>query len=187
MPEFDSTIKYKDVEGFPGYRVGNDGSVWSCWRRVYVSGKTGSTAVLSDEWKRLKLRIKKNKYGKPVCCLVCLAMKGKKKPTLVHRLVLEAFVGPRPEGKVCRHLNGDATDNHAENLKWGTYKENGEDMVRHGTSKVGERNPNCKLTDAQVVEIRSIKGMLHREIAERYGVAPATISGIKAGIARSTA
>lgn len=25
---------YADVADFPGYRVGNDGSMWSCWRRA---------------------------------------------------------------------------------------------------------------------------------------------------------
>src|SRR3989442_771331 len=45
----------------------------------------------------------------------------------VHTLVLEAFVGPRPEGAVCRHLNGDARDNRPENLVWGTHKQNSDD------------------------------------------------------------
>ena len=43
----------------------------------------------------------------------------------VGAIVLEAFVGPRPEGLVCCHLNGDANDNHLENLKWGTRAESG--------------------------------------------------------------
>lgn len=50
----------------------------------------------------------------------------------IHRLVLEAFVCPRPEGLVCRHLDGDPTNNHVENLQWGTMSENGHDMVKHG-------------------------------------------------------
>lgn len=52
----------------------------------------------------------------------------------VHRLVLEAFVGPKPEGAVTRHLNGDPTDNRLANLAYGTPAENGADMRRHGTS-----------------------------------------------------
>ena len=36
----------------------------------------------------------------------------------VHRLVLETFVGYRPEGMVCRHLNGNSKDNRLTNLKW---------------------------------------------------------------------
>ncbi len=51
----------------------------------------------------------------------------------VHQFVLEAFAGPRPDGMVARHLNGDPTDNRPENLAWGTQSENMADAVRHGT------------------------------------------------------
>ena len=53
----------------------------------------------------------------------------------VHHLVLESFVGPRPEGMICRHLDGDPSNNKVENLAWGTYKENTADMNTHGTMK----------------------------------------------------
>lgn len=43
----------------------------------------------------------------------------------VHRAVCEAFHGPAPFPKaVVIHLNENGTDNRAENLKWGTQKEN---------------------------------------------------------------
>ena len=65
--------------------------------------------------------------------LVILRRGGMSHTRLVHRLVLEAFVGPRPEGMVARHLNGDPGDNRLENLAWGTQSENNYDKVRHGT------------------------------------------------------
>lgn len=43
----------------------------------------------------------------------------------VHRLVCEAFHGPAPSSKhIVLHLNEEPTDNRAENLRWGTRKEN---------------------------------------------------------------
>lgn len=57
----------------------------------------------------------------------------------IHQLVLEAFVGPRPEGMVTRHLNGDPADNRVENLAWGTQSENNYDAVRHGTHAEASR------------------------------------------------
>lgn len=43
----------------------------------------------------------------------------------IHRLVCEAFHGPSPFPKaVVIHLDEDALNNAAENLRWGTQKEN---------------------------------------------------------------
>lgn len=51
----------------------------------------------------------------------------------VHKVVLRAFIGDRPEGMECRHLNGDPADNRLENLEWNTGSVNTKDKVRHGT------------------------------------------------------
>lgn len=51
----------------------------------------------------------------------------------VHRLVLEAFVGPCPSAQEGCHENGDPGDNRRGNLYWGTKPENALDQVRHGT------------------------------------------------------
>lgn len=50
----------------------------------------------------------------------------------VHSLVTEAFLGPRPEGLVVRHLDGDHSNNNIDNLRYGTHAENVADMIRHG-------------------------------------------------------
>jgi hypothetical protein len=39
------TVSYRPIEGFPGYRVGDDGSVWSCKR-------PGSRAARTGDWFR---------------------------------------------------------------------------------------------------------------------------------------
>lgn len=52
---------------------------------------------------------------------------------LVHRLVLEAFVGPCPNGHECCHGDGDPSNNSLSNLRWDTSSANHYDMVRHGT------------------------------------------------------
>lgn len=51
----------------------------------------------------------------------------------VHVLVLESFVGPRPDGAACCHNDGNKQNNHLINLRWDTYSENNLDLVRHGT------------------------------------------------------
>ena len=49
-----------------------------------------------------------------------------------HELVLEAFVGPRPEGHHCCHSDGNPGNNSLENLRWDTVSNNRYDTVRHG-------------------------------------------------------
>lgn len=51
----------------------------------------------------------------------------------VHLLVLTTFAGPRPEGLMGCHVNGDRQDNRLANLYWGTNSDNEFDKVRHGT------------------------------------------------------
>jgi hypothetical protein len=51
----------------------------------------------------------------------------------VHLLVLEAFIGPRPEGHQGAHENGNKLDNRLDNLRWKTPGENNRDKRRHGT------------------------------------------------------
>jgi hypothetical protein len=49
----------------------------------------------------------------------------------VHRLVMLAFVGPKPEGHIIRHLNDDPLDNWLNNLEYGTPAQNAEDRSRN--------------------------------------------------------
>ncbi len=58
---------------------------------------------------------------------------------LVHQLVLAAFVGPRPDGMLTRHLNGDPADNRLVNLAYGTASENMRDRVNHGNDPQANR------------------------------------------------
>lgn len=73
-----------------------------------------------------------NKYGHRYVGL----WKGTKKDLLVHRLVLEAFVGPCPPGMECRHFpDRDPANNRLDNLRWGTHRENEGDKEVHGTRR----------------------------------------------------
>lgn len=68
---------------------------------------------------------------------------GRKTQVTVHKLVMAAFVGPRPDGMEVRHLNGSPRDNRLTNLAYGTPSENEFDKVRHGTHHLSIRT-HCK-------------------------------------------
>jgi hypothetical protein len=61
----------------------------------------------------------------------------------IHALVLEAFVGPRPDGLDIRHLDGDPLNNHLSNLAYGTKQENMQDTLLHGTHN-NQSKTHCK-------------------------------------------
>jgi hypothetical protein len=60
----------------------------------------------------------------------------------VHRLVLEAFVGPCPPGMEACHGIGGREDNRLTNLRWDTHLANVADTVRQG-NKVEQRRTHC--------------------------------------------
>ena len=141
----------KQIPNFPNYAVTKDGQVWSCrynrWLKPYHNTNGYLSLLLSRDKKSYNCR--------------------------VHRLVLETYVGPRPKGMECRHLNGNRQDNRLENLKWGTRSENTYDSVRHGT-----HNLATKLTTH---EKKMIAYAFHyrtctiKELADTYYVPPITI------------
>ena len=163
--------KWYEVPTAPGYSVTRSGK---------VRGKNGR--VLKS-WTQIR-------GGYPA---VKIRVAGESKTVCVHRLVLETFVGPKPDGQEACHINGDPTDNRVENLYWGSRSQNMQDMSRHGThAKIrmpGESHPQAKLTEEDVRQIRArhIRGKNQNfpgntdELMEEFGVGRSTICRIAKG------
>jgi hypothetical protein len=131
--------EYRLVPGWPDYRVGSDGSVWT--------SKLGA----NGGWRRMATP----PYPVTLYPRVSLSQQNVRTDFTVHHLVLLAFVGPRPAGaNVCRHLDGNPSNNSIENLKWGTFRENEADKAAHGRRPLGESVFGSKLTADKVKEIR---------------------------------
>ena len=65
----------------------------------------------------------------------------------VHRLVCEAFHGPGHASKpVVMHLDENAANNRANNLQWGTQKENlnAPGFLEYCRGRTGENSPTIK-------------------------------------------
>lgn len=154
MPDVNDTtpVEFRQIPWNHDYRVSACGRVQSC-----KSGK----------WRELKPWT--NHAGYPV---VDFHYENQRKHWFVHVLVLTIFGSPCPEGMECLHDDGNPLNSNLGNLRWGTHKENAEDMVRHGTSTRGERARHAKLTEEKVREIFALDeaGVTMGEIAPKYGV-----------------
>ena len=117
--------QWKPVNGYEGiYEVSSHGRVRSVDRVVTRS---------DGQVRRFKGKVLSaplNPDGHPV---VCLCIQRKSKVHTVHSLVAETFIGTRPEGMEVCHGDGNHTNNHVDNLRYGTRSENMLDRVRHGT------------------------------------------------------
>ena len=115
---------WKPVVGYEGfYEVSNTGRVRTV-ARIAVRSNGRPHTVPS--------RIRKPSTDKKGYQRLTLLKDGKSRTHTVHSLVLTAFVEPRPEGMLTRHLNGIPDDNRVDNLAWGTGSENQYDAVAHG-------------------------------------------------------
>ena len=98
----------------------------------------------------------------------------------VHRMVLETFVGPCPEGMEVSHLNGNRADNRLLNLCYESPSANHFRKVEHNTAQRGERASWAKLTEAQVREIRA-SAETEPALAQKFGVSRSQIGRVRRG------
>jgi hypothetical protein len=124
--------EWRPVYGLDGYEVSDLGRVRS------LRGKAHSSPKI----------LKPYVNGKGYHMLSLVECNGSHRNHFVHVLVLEAFVGPRPDNMQCRHFpDPTPTNNALVNLQWGTSLENHADRRIHGTY------PRL-LTDDDVTRIR---------------------------------
>ena len=95
-----------------------------------------------------------------------------------HRMVMETFVGPCPDGKEVSHLNGNNADNRLSNLVYESRKLNIARKIEHGTDYNGAQNPSAKLALDEIRQIRTSEES-ENTLALRFGVDRATIGRVK--------
>ncbi len=162
---------WRPVVGLEGlYEVSNEGQVRSLPRVVrHYTGKP-----LQRAGRVLRGCVTQKGYVK-----VSLCWGGVVKGVHVHSLVAEAFIGPRPEGALVRHRDGDQSNNCATNLAYGTSQDNSDDMRRHGRVLAGERHGCAKLTQADVDRIRALADSTTQvELARQFHMSVQQISNI---------
>lgn len=180
MSEVHGSEVWRDVVGFEGlYKVSSHGRVKSLERHQSRSREGMSYSYLVPE--KILSTYKGNKSGHLQVDL------GKGHRVSVHRLVLEAFVGPCPKGMICCHEDGNPSNNFLGNLRWGTWQDNAEDGKRLGEYKngpKGETHPFAKLTEDLVRQIRqeyAEENTTLKKLSEKHNVHIMTLSDLLRG------
>ena len=155
---------WKSVPGTNGlYEVSNRGRVRS-HHSIGHPKKDGMMSLYSNAKGYLRVRI---------------TVPGQTYTIVVHRLVLGAFIGPRPSRRhEANHKNGVKSDNRADNLEWVTPKENNAHAIKTGLwhPNIGEAHGRHKLTEVEVRDIRGMEGQIGaNELGGRYGVSSTAI------------
>ena len=179
--------EWRAVEGYGGkYQVSSHG-------RVFSNGGATRKGGL--------LHIHTRKNGYQSVCLSDGDLKGERVSrgsVPLHRLVALHFCDGHDEvNNVVNHIDGNPSNNHADNLEWCTQSYN----VRHAIEvlgrKIGHQEPlsdeqkerlrkamrnrrgsSCRFTDDEVRAIRSDPRSAH-QVAKQYGVNKSTILKIR--------
>ena len=133
------TKEWRPVNGFEGlYEVSNWGEVRSV-DRVLPNAKYGKGRT--RRWPGKTLSPSNN--GSTGHQFVRLWKNKKPHKMFVHRIVLQTFVGPCPEGMECLHKDDNPSNNHVKNLRWGTRSENAKEGVKNGRNHNSSKT-HCK-------------------------------------------
>jgi hypothetical protein len=164
----------KEIPNFEGYFADESGNIFSSlpWGRV------GKTEPPSEP--RL---LKQGKHNKNGYRFVILSKGGKTFHRSVHRLILETFVGERPDGMEGCHSDGNKDNNGLSNLRWDTSASNHNDQRKHGTLPrvKGEHHGLSKLTNSQVIDIRRLctEKVSRKEIASKFCISASNVGRIE--------
>ncbi len=157
--------QWRPVAGYEGiYEVSDLGRV----RRIVGGSNVTYAGRILKDWR-----------GTKGYRLVGLSRDGTTRTLKLYRLVALAFVGPCPAGHQVNHIDGDKTNNRAENLEWATPSENVKHAYRTGlASNAGVRHPQAKLTEDDVRYIRATDTST-LELARAFAVTPQAIARVR--------
>ena len=183
-----SIEEWRSIPNFIDYEVSSFGRVRSIDRIVIQNHPRFKTGIQYRNFKSKFLRpsIVSDK-GKNPHYYLTLRKDKKSYKFLIHRLVLMAFIGNCPEGFEGCHNDGNGLNNKLDNLRWDSPSKNQLDRYKHGTGWTphykGENHPSSKLTEKDILYIRSIKKYRKRalDLSREFNISKSSIHQIIAG------
>lgn len=105
---------------------------------------------------------------------------GRKNPVRAHRYSFEYHSGEILGEDFALHSCNNSACSNPLHLRRGNAKENADDRTNSPNWKRGEDHPACKISDADVLAIRSLNAK-QRDIAKMYGVSQTLVCRIRRG------
>lgn len=142
---------FKIINDFPDYVISEYGNIYSLKKQKLIK-------PYKSRYYQLTLHKKGAGKGKQAC---------------VHRLVAESFCTKKTDqDNTVNHIDGNRYNNHYSNLEYCSKSQNTKHAFNTGLcSAKGINNPKCKLTEADVKEIRFLhKKIKPKRILEIYGI-----------------
>lgn len=183
---------WMDVPGFDDVQVTACGRVRTLPRKVWVEHPRTRPYWLHVKGKELSPFLSTKGYMVVTLRNRDPNAKCPQRPFGVHTLVCRAFHGEPPPGKPnALHRNDVKTDNSPGNLYWGSQADNGHDRTKNRRVRTGQRHQNAKLSDADVLYIRThykprCKTMGAQALARKFNIHPGSVSNIINGWTRAT-
>lgn len=134
----------------------------------------------------VRKRIRKLASTRDGYCVVGLWKNKSVKLKPVHRIVLEAFIGPCPAGMESRHFpDNSRSNNQIANLSWATKAVNSADKKYHGTvhRPSGITNGCAKIDEDGARKVSTLRdsGRTQQEIANIVGISRTQVRNILTG------
>lgn len=157
--------EWRPCPDFPNYSASNLGRI----RRDTGFGNPGPPRIMNRETKRYK--------GYP---RVRTSIKGHASHHLVHRMVANAWLGPRPENMTVDHIDENKENAAVSNLRYVTPRENLRASHRSGTRA---KSMKRALTDdqARAAYWRVRNGERQKDVAENVGISSCMLGHILRG------
>lgn len=134
QPTSSNAEEWLPIPGYEGlYSVSDHGRVWSHGRKVMRKNGVPYNR---------KPAMLKPRGGQKYASVMLYGQDGNTVTRRVHRLVMEAFIGPCPPGLEVRHYDDNPRNNNIENLLYGDRSANMRDAVRNGVHP-GVRKTHC--------------------------------------------
>ncbi len=159
----ESSEEFRLIAGYPGYLASSHGF-------IYSKKRGGLKRLSPDIGEQGHMRVQLHRAAK-------LTRHGDR--LLVHRIILETFIGPAPsDDSEGRHRDGNPGNNATPNLLWGDQAENRADSKRHGTYR-----RHAKLTAEQASDIkkRHAAGETGESLAREFDISATQVRNIARG------